>query len=62
MITLTQINQYAKDNNLGDDTDVFYILSQMQLYYPHTPQRNKESTTDSKVEYTTQDVLDLFST
>ena len=61
MITLAQINQYAKDNNLGDDADVFYILSQMQLCY-YTPQRNKIDITDSKVEYTTQDVLDLFST
>lgn len=61
MITLAQINQYAKDNNLGDNTDIFYILSQMQLCYS-VPQRNKVTITDSKVEYTTQDVLDLFST
>lgn len=62
MITLAQINQYAKDNNLGDDADVFYILSQMQLCCSPTPQRDKRDITDSKVEYTTQDVLDLFST
>lgn len=61
MITLAQVNQYAKDNNLGDNTDIFYILSQMQLCHS-TPQRNKMTITDSKVEYTTQDVLDLFST
>ena len=62
MITLAQINQYAKDNNLGDNTDIFYILSQMQLQYSLTPLRDKMTITDSKVEYTTQDVLDLFST
>ncbi len=31
MITLSQVNQYAMDNNLGDDTDIFTILSKMQL-------------------------------
>lgn len=57
MITLSQVNQYAMDNNIGDDTDIFTILSQMQLEYskPKAP-------TAPKVEYTTQDVLDLFST
>lgn len=61
MITLAQINQYAKDNNLGDNNDIFYILSQMQLCCT-TPQRDKMNITDSKVEYTTQDVLDLLNT
>lgn len=36
MITLSQVNQYALDNNLGDDTDVFSILSQMQLEFRNT--------------------------
>lgn len=72
MITLSQINQYALDNNIGDDTDIFSILSQMQLEYRNTfNQRivDKVSPTPStsrmdlnKVEYSTQDVLDLFST
>lgn len=72
MITLSQVNQYALDNNLGDDTDIFSILSQMQLEYRNTIQRvaDKASPTPSTsknnsfnmVEYSTQDVLDLFST
>lgn len=60
------------DNNLGDDTDIFSILSQMQLEYRNTVQRvaDKVSPTPSaskmdflnKVDYSTQDLLDLFST
>ena len=33
MITLTQVNQYVKTNNIDDNTDIFSILSQMQLEY-----------------------------
>ena len=63
MITLSQINQYAKDNNLGDNTDIFSILSQMQLEYKAiSPIIEKPMLPASKVEYSTQDVLDLFST
>lgn len=71
MITLSQVNQYALDNDLGDDTDIFSILSQMQLECSDTYNRRVAeniSPTPSvpdfldKVEYTTQDVLDLFST
>ena len=73
MITLSQVNQYALDNNLGDDTDVFSILSQMQLEFRNTtiqwvvdkvsptPPAPKTSSFDM-IEYSTQDVLDLFST
>lgn len=70
MVTLSQINQYAMDNNIGDNTDLFYILSQMQLEYKEVkPQRNAETTSalsvskidySSKTEYSVQDVLDLF--
>lgn len=72
MITLSMVSQYALDNNLGDDTDIFTILSQMQLEtkeglcaasncLPHPPPAPKAD--DSLlVEYTTQDVLDLFNT
>lgn len=63
MITLSQVNQYAMDNNLGDSTDIFSILSQMQLEYKAiSPIIEKPTLTASKVEYSTQDVLDLFST
>lgn len=61
------------DNNIGDDTDIFTILSQMQLEIRkndlHTASNclsypPSSSVTDNNllVEYTTQDVLDLFST
>lgn len=70
MITLNMINQYALDNSLGDDTDIFHILSQMQLTMTDTSKRMADevsppaSGTDffNKVEYSTQDVLDLFNT
>lgn len=71
MITLSMMNQYAMDNDIGDDTDIFLILSQMQLEYGNTTGRmvNEASPTPpatrmdlNKVEYSTQDVLDLFST
>ena len=64
MITLSQVNQYAMDNDLGDDTDIFTILSKMQLIYENTiPQGNKAPiSVDSHIEWTTEDLLDLFST
>lgn len=64
MITLSQVNQYAMDNNIGDDTDIFTILSQMQLIYEnHVPLRNNPSiSANSHVEWTTEEVLALFST
>lgn len=70
MITLNMVNQYALDNNLGDDADIFYILSQMQLVITDTFRRMADEVSPSasgvdflnKVEYSTQDVLDLFST
>lgn len=63
MITLSQINQYASTNGIGDSTDIFSILSQMQLEYKTiSPIMEKPMLTASKVEYSTQDVLDLFST
>lgn len=73
MITLSQVNQYALDNNLGDDTDIFSILSLMQLEYKeNNTKRFAESISPTQsaprinsfdmVEYSTQDVLDLFST
>lgn len=63
MITLSQINQYASTNGIDDNTDIFSILSQMQLEYKAISSIIGKSTlTASKVEYSTQDVLDLFST
>lgn len=63
MITLSQINQYVSINGIDDSTDIFSILSQMQLEYKTiSPIIEKPALTASKVEYSTQDVLDLFST
>ena len=63
MITLAMINQYASTNGIDDSTDIFTILSQMQLEYKViSPIMKKPTLAASKVEYSTQDVLDLFST
>lgn len=63
MITLSQINQYVSINGIDDSTDIFSILSQMQLEYKViSPIIEKPTLTASKIEYSTQDVLDLFST
>ena len=70
MVTLNMVNQYALDNSLGDDTDIFHILSQMQLVMTNTSKRMADEVSPSasgtdylnKVEYSTQDVLNLFST
>lgn len=63
MITLSQINQYVSTNDIDDSTDIFSILSQMQLEYKVIPPIiEKPMLPASKVEYSTQDVLDLFST
>ncbi len=63
MITLSQINQYVSTNGIDDSTDIFSILSQMQLEYKAISTiMEKPTLTASKAEYSTQDVLDLFST
>ena len=63
MITLSQVNQYALNNNIGDDTDIFSILSLMQLEYKEViaekPMHDVPSV--SKTEYTMDDLLDLFN-
>lgn len=66
MITLSQINQYVKANNIDDNTDIFSILSQMQLEYKENTSkrvaRNVSPTPSAtKIEYSTQDLLDLFN-
>ena len=66
MITLSQINQYVKDNNIDDNTDIFSILSQMQLEYKENPSKRmaknlSPTPSATKVEYSTQDLLDLFN-
>lgn len=63
MITFLQVNQYVSANGIDDSTDIFSILSQMQLEYKAiSPIIKKPILTASKVEYSIQDVLDLFST
>lgn len=66
MITLSQIVQYVKANNIDDNTDIFYILSQMQLEYKENTSKRvaknvSPTPSATKVEYSTQDVLDLFN-
>lgn len=66
MITLSQINQYVKANNIDDNTDIFSILSQMQLEYKentskHVAKNVSPTPSATKVEYSTQDLLDLFN-
>lgn len=66
MLTLSQIVQYVKTNNIDDNTDIFHILSQMQLEYKeNTSKRMAKNVSPTpsatKVEYSTQDLLDLFN-
>lgn len=63
MITFSQVNQYVNASGIDNSTDIFSILSQMQLEYKAiSPIIEKPIITASKVEYSIQDVLDLFST
>lgn len=58
MITFSQVNQYVSANGIDDSTDIFSILSQMQLEYKAiSPIIEKPILTASKVEYSIQDVL-----
>lgn len=65
MITLSQVNQYASTNGIDNSTDIFSILSQMQLEYKENPSKrvakNLSPTPSAiKTEYSVQDLLDLF--
>lgn len=66
MITLTQVNQYVKINSIDDNTDIFSILSQMQLEYKENTSKRvakniSPTPSATKIEYSTQDLLDLFN-
>lgn len=62
MITLKQINQYANTHSICDNTNLFSILSQMQIEYKEQPLENVQAIPSaSKIEYTTEDLLDLFN-
>ena len=66
MLTLSQIVQYVKTNNIDDNTDIFHILSQMQLEYKENSSKRvaknvSPTPSATKVEYLTQDLLDLFN-
>ena len=66
MITLSQIIRYVKTNNIDDNTDIFSILSQMQLEYKENTSKRvaknvSPTPSATKVEYSTQDLLDLFN-
>lgn len=64
MVTLQDINQYATAHNLSSSTDIFSLLSMMQLEAKKVEVITPATLSSSalKVEYTTQDLLDLFST
>lgn len=67
MLTLSQIIQYVKANNIDNNTDIFSILSQMQLEYKENTSKRvaknvSPTPSATKIEYSTQDVLDLFNT
>lgn len=67
MITFSQINQYVKANNIDNNTDIFSILSQMLLEYKENTSKRvaknvSPTPSATKIEYSTQDVLDLFNT
>lgn len=66
MITFSQINQYVKANNIDNNTDIFSILSQMQLEYKENTSKRvaknvSPTPSATKIEYSTQDLLDLFN-
>ena len=66
MITFSQINQYVKANNIDNNTDIFSILSQMQLKYKENTSKRvaknvSPTPSATKIEYSTQDLLDLFN-
>lgn len=66
MLTLSQIIQYVKANNIDDNTDIFHILSQMQLEYKENSSKRvaknvSPTPSATNVEYSTQDLLDLFN-
>lgn len=66
MLTLSQIVQYVKTNNIDDNTDIFHIISQMQLEYKENTSKRvaknvSPTPSATKVEYSTQDLLDLFN-
>lgn len=65
MITLSQIIQYVKANNIDDNTDIFSILSQMQLEYKEDISKRlaknlSPTPSATKTEYSVQDLLDLY--
>ena len=66
MITLSQVNQYASTNGIDNSTDIFSILSQMQLEYKENISKRvaknvSPTPSATKVEYSTQDLLNLFN-
>lgn len=66
MLTLSQIVHYVKTNNIDDNTDIFHILSQMQLEYKENTSKRvaknvSPTPSATKIEYSTQDLLDLFN-
>ena len=63
MVTLQDINQFAVSHKIDSNTDVFSILSMMQLEARKVEVITPAvlSSSETKVEFSVQDVLDLFN-
>lgn len=63
MVTLQDINQFAVSHEIDSNTDIFSILSMMQLEVRKVEVITPAvlSSSDNKVEFSIQDVLDLFN-
>lgn len=66
MLTLSQINRFVSTHNISADNDIFSILSQMQLEYKENNSKRlakniSHTPSATKVESSTQDLLDLFN-
>lgn len=64
MLTFQQVLDFVNKKNINKDTDLFSILSLMNLEFKESSNQRSvdldSSLSNNKVEYSTQDVLDLF--
>lgn len=64
MLTFQQVLDFVNKKNINKDTDLFSILSLMNLDFKESSNQRSvdlgSSLSTNKIEYSTQDVLDLF--
>lgn len=64
MLTFQQVLDFVNKKNINKDTDLFSILSLMNLDFKESSNQRfvdlGSSLSTNKIEYSTQDVLDLF--